>query len=1170
MRQMHFIISLTLLCWTFLCCSLSAREIGFETTEGYNSGSLDGQPSSGTQWIQLQGTDAALKVNSSAGDVTSDYGIQNSTRTNNTPCVYQYLTSYSNDDLGGRFLSDSSELSYHLRFCLNSTSELDSNELFTMILGQNSTDKIALRLVVRRNGTFEFYHSNTSTAVNVKDKLGNNFSFAEDNSGRYINIKGTINYATNEFTLVADNVVQISSDGSSCFPFVSSLVDQTYPQIILQDNNAISSPLVYKLDDLYLNHISTRFVVSTSGLSTNPGTYALPTTIAHALTLVQPGDTIMYKEGDYIGIDIRYLCGTADAPITVMAEPGKNVRFTSVPVGSQNGIRLLGCEWVIVDGFEVVGSTSVINYGAAIKSCKNCVLQNCMLHHVGIVGLKIGKAAQGVDQNELDPQGAVYTIPSENIYILNNEIYDTYCNGSGYSYGEGIYIGQGGYTESYRSTFPDNSRNIFVIGNEIYETKAEGINIKSETFNSICEYNHVHDGICDVGGNGGIHVEGIRNGPTHTLSQGDQPAYLPYSHRGHVIRYNLIHDFSKVDTTYTSGVGISLQGAGATCYGNVCYLNQDRGIVVGGYPGVDLYQQQIDAFHNTMFNNYDVSLSKPDLYISSICNSANVYSNNLGQYINYHTSYFPYSNNLSAVVADFRDPNNVDKEKASFQLQQSSTAIDHSSCVSQENLMLNGVLKNDVPWDMQGVIRPSGSFPDMGAYEYVDLNSDLCGWWPLNQRVGKLVLDHTKYNNKGTIVGSPKQKKGRIGSAMAFNGINDGVQVPYNVNLNGASFAITAWVCPEKPLTKRAIISSSSGMSGGYRLMIINNTSVFRWYLVLAKGSGWEYIGSPVDMPVVPNRWTHLAATYDATTGNVCLFVNGVRVTGPWSKSYVPNAASIFCIGKRSDTSEFKFKGMIDDVRVYSRALTESEILDIMVPDHYDCDEDFTNYEFNSSSLPNSWSAGKSYNTTEAEIIQSGSCLTVVSSNTPTKSSGINLSQDLTSISPASASTKRITQALTFGGPFTSNRPYTETTSKPYIKMVLCDSTNTEKEWSYNSHRFLCVHVHRYSNGGVYFMLSSKNATSVLYSKVIMKNERDGYAPEAGDQLIAVYNRNAVEKVYLHKSASGQDLLLFENWDHHVDWSAWTLAYTHLIVGNNVLNELQSSISFDRIVTRVD
>ena len=85
-----------------------------------------------------------------------------------------------------------------------------------------------------------------------------------------------------------------------------------------------------------------------------------------------------------------------------------------------------------------------------------------------------------------------------------------------------------------------------------------------------------------------------------------------------------------------------------------------------------------------------------------------------------------------------------------------------------------------------------------------------------------------------------------------------------------------------------------------------------------------------------------------------------------------------------------------------------------------------------------------------------------------------------------------------------------------------------------------------------------------------MKNERDGYAPETGDQLIAVYNRNAVEKVYLHKSASGQDLLLFENWDHHVDWSAWTLAYTHLIVGNNVLNELQSSISFDRIVTRVD
>ena len=72
------------------------------------------------------------------------------------------------------------------------------------------------------------------------------------------------------------------------------------------------------------------------------------------------------------------------------------------------------------------------------------------------------------------------------------------------------------------------------------------------------------------------------------------------------------------------------------------------------------------------------------------------------------------------------------------------------------------------------------------------------------------------------------------------------------------------------------------------------------------------------------NVWTHLAVTYDGTT--LRLFVNGVQVRNrnqrPAPRS---TTAGALRIGGNSVWGEY-FKGLIDEVRIYNRALTVTEI----------------------------------------------------------------------------------------------------------------------------------------------------------------------------------------------------------------------------------------------------
>jgi hypothetical protein len=93
-------------------------------------------------------------------------------------------------------------------------------------------------------------------------------------------------------------------------------------------------------------------------------------------------------------------------------------------------------------------------------------------------------------------------------------------------------------------------------------------------------------------------------------------------------------------------------------------------------------------------------------------------------------------------------------------------------------------------------------------------------------------------------------------------------------------------------------------------------------------GAGISYVGGPTASPV--GSWTHVALTYDGSL--LRLFVNGVEVAAQQATGTIQSSSSPLSIGGNSPYGEY-FNGLIDDVRVYNRALSQAEIqTDIATP----------------------------------------------------------------------------------------------------------------------------------------------------------------------------------------------------------------------------------------------
>ncbi|MEV7339460.1 LamG-like jellyroll fold domain-containing protein [Streptomyces sp. NPDC093544] len=172
----------------------------------------------------------------------------------------------------------------------------------------------------------------------------------------------------------------------------------------------------------------------------------------------------------------------------------------------------------------------------------------------------------------------------------------------------------------------------------------------------------------------------------------------------------------------------------------------------------------------------------------------------------------------------------------------------------------------------------------------------------------------------------------RSGSAAAkLNGTTAYLSTSGAVLDTTKSFTVSAWARLEKKDVNYTVLSQAGTNASGFQLYYSTayNAWIFnRHQTDVASPAITRSIGGK---PPVLNAWTHLAGVYDAAAQTIQLYVNGVPQGDPVPFSVTPwKASGGLQIGRlsASGTSTDNFAGTIDEVKVWSRALADTEVTD--------------------------------------------------------------------------------------------------------------------------------------------------------------------------------------------------------------------------------------------------
>lgn len=205
----------------------------------------------------------------------------------------------------------------------------------------------------------------------------------------------------------------------------------------------------------------------------------------------------------------------------------------------------------------------------------------------------------------------------------------------------------------------------------------------------------------------------------------------------------------------------------------------------------------------------------------------------------------------------------------------------------------------------------------------------LLAYWKLNENTGTIASDSSGNSNTGNLINNPIWVQGKSGSALQFNGINKYVDArnPANLQLTGA-LTLEGWIKLNDTAANAALFGRGHGLGSdgnyGYFLTYYAPTKSLYFDTYSATARDALYLSNAI----TDNNWHHIAATWDGTTNSngKKLYLDGKLVA---QKASAVNSIGIpaynFRIGLDGN-GNYPLNGAIDEVKVYNKALTASEI----------------------------------------------------------------------------------------------------------------------------------------------------------------------------------------------------------------------------------------------------
>ena len=202
--------------------------------------------------------------------------------------------------------------------------------------------------------------------------------------------------------------------------------------------------------------------------------------------------------------------------------------------------------------------------------------------------------------------------------------------------------------------------------------------------------------------------------------------------------------------------------------------------------------------------------------------------------------------------------------------------------------------------------------------------TDLVSWWKFDEAAGSIANDSIG-TNTGTINGAT-HVIGKINLALSFNGVNNYVSALDSVSLRPANLTLEAWV---NPLIAGAgnghiIGKNYNNIRSSFGIQLISNYRL--WAMILDTNGNTEYgINSIASLGL--GVWTHVVFTYNGS--KIKLYLNTILKNSLNTSTNIAYSSWALDIGRNYYSPSWIYlkDTVIDEVRIYKRALSQEEIL---------------------------------------------------------------------------------------------------------------------------------------------------------------------------------------------------------------------------------------------------
>ena len=209
-------------------------------------------------------------------------------------------------------------------------------------------------------------------------------------------------------------------------------------------------------------------------------------------------------------------------------------------------------------------------------------------------------------------------------------------------------------------------------------------------------------------------------------------------------------------------------------------------------------------------------------------------------------------------------------------------------------------------------------------------NPNIAGWWPFEEGLGNITDDVSQNSNIGTLrpacPNCPNWTAGKKGLALLFDGINDYVNVSDHPTLNFTNYSIEAWFNATDDVDQIIVMKGE------------NNREILRLEIdkekldFIVRNTANQKFEAKDSVNIVRNRWFHAVGVFNGT--HIALFKDGSRIAVDTFSGALKEAHTPLVIGARSDLGGgLFFGGKIDNVRIWNRALTDTEIASLFAKD---------------------------------------------------------------------------------------------------------------------------------------------------------------------------------------------------------------------------------------------